>query len=46
MFFLGRVCVPIDASKVDSFDPMIVPTITQLTDEIDKVFNLTLSSRP
>jgi len=33
----GKVCVPIDPSKVDSFNPLTVPTITQLTDEIDKV---------
>ena len=32
----GRVCVPIDVAKVDNFDPMKVPTISQLTDEIDK----------
>lgn len=32
----GRVCVPIDPSKVESFNPMTVPTITQLTDEIDQ----------
>jgi DNA primase small subunit len=29
------VCIPIDPSKVDSFDPMAVPTLKQLTDEID-----------
>ena len=34
-FFLGRVCIPIDPAKVDSFDPIKVPTISQLTDEID-----------
>ena len=35
--FSGRVCVPIDPAKVDQFNPMTVPTITQLTDEIDQV---------
>ena len=34
-FVLGRVCIPIDPAKVDSFDPIKVPTISQLTDEID-----------
>jgi len=32
----GRVCIPIDPAKCDSFDPMTVPTILQLTDEIDR----------
>merc|ERR1712179_438026 len=32
----GRICVPLDPHKIDSFDPGSVPTITQLTDEIDK----------
>ena len=36
VFFPGRVCVPIDPTKVDQFDPMTVPTISQLTDEIDQ----------
>ncbi|XP_050418949.1 DNA primase small subunit [Patella vulgata] len=31
----GRVCVPFDVSKVDSFNPFTVPTISQLLDEID-----------
>merc|ERR1712076_297531 len=31
----GRVCVPIDPSKVEQFDPEKGPTISQLTDEID-----------
>ena len=25
----GRVCVPIDPAKVDKFDPLEVPTISQ-----------------
>lgn len=32
----GRVCIPIDPTKADNFDPMKVPTLSQLTDEIDK----------
>merc|ERR1719278_2537240 len=32
----GRVCIPMDPAKVDSFNPMTVPTILQLTDEIDR----------
>ncbi|KAH1955351.1 hypothetical protein KXV90_008715 [Aspergillus fumigatus] len=31
----GRVCVPIDAKKADGFDPLSVPTVTQLLAEID-----------
>ncbi|XP_028393344.1 DNA primase small subunit-like [Dendronephthya gigantea] len=31
----GRVCVPIDIDKVDSFDPFEVPTISELCQEID-----------
>lgn len=32
----GRVCVPIDIKKVDSFDPFKVPTISSLCKEIDQ----------
>lgn len=31
----GRVCVPIDISKVDDFDPFNVPTVTDLLRELD-----------
>lgn len=31
----GRVCVPIDGRKVDEFDPLSVPTVTELLSEID-----------
>ncbi|KAI9877456.1 MAG: hypothetical protein M1830_003840 [Pleopsidium flavum] len=31
----GRVCVPIDAKKVDRFDPLGVPRVTELLGEID-----------
>lgn len=31
----GRVCVPIDTAKVEEFDPLGVPTVTQLLQEID-----------
>ena len=31
----GRVCVPIDVSKLDRFDPIGVPTVTELLGEID-----------
>lgn len=31
----GRVCVPIDTRKVEDFDPLGVPTVTQLLQEID-----------
>ena len=31
----GRVCIPIDPAKADQFDPLKVPTISQLTEEID-----------
>lgn len=32
----GRVCVPLDPKKIDAFDPETVPTVSQLTEEIDK----------
>jgi DNA primase small subunit len=32
----GRVCVPIDPRKADEFDPLEVPTVTQLLSEIDE----------
>lgn len=32
----GRVCVPIDTSKVDDFDPFEVPTVNQLLQEINQ----------
>jgi DNA primase small subunit len=32
----GRVCVPIEADKVDEFDPFAVPTLPQLMQEIDE----------
>ncbi|KAL8909285.1 MAG: hypothetical protein Q9207_000295 [Kuettlingeria erythrocarpa] len=31
----GRVCVPIDGGRADKFDPLGVPTVTQLLSEID-----------
>lgn len=31
----GRVCVPIDPGEVDSFNPISLPTVTQLLQEID-----------
>ncbi|KAL4796912.1 hypothetical protein BDV19DRAFT_67231 [Aspergillus venezuelensis] len=32
----GRVCVPIDIRNVESFDPLSVPTVSQLLTEIDE----------
>ncbi|EDN95430.1 hypothetical protein SS1G_11308 [Sclerotinia sclerotiorum 1980 UF-70] len=32
----GRVCVPIDTRHVGDFDPLAVPTVTQLLGEIDQ----------
>ncbi|EMC95941.1 hypothetical protein BAUCODRAFT_509989 [Baudoinia panamericana UAMH 10762] len=32
----GRVCVPIDTRHLDSFDPLGVPTVTALLQEIDE----------
>ncbi|KAI9707197.1 MAG: hypothetical protein M1836_000157 [Candelina mexicana] len=32
----GRVCVPIDTRKLEEFDPLIVPTVTDLLGEIDE----------
>ncbi|MCJ1287693.1 hypothetical protein MMC26_007045 [Xylographa opegraphella] len=31
----GRVCVPIDTGRLDRFDPLAVPTVTELLGEID-----------
>ncbi|CAK7264126.1 p48 polypeptide of DNA primase [Sporothrix epigloea] len=31
----GRVCVPIDVQRLDEFDPLNVPTVQQLLQEID-----------
>lgn len=31
----GRVCVPIDIKRLDKFDPLGVPTVTELLGEID-----------
>jgi DNA primase small subunit len=31
----GRVCVPIDLAKLDSFDPEKVPTITELCHQLE-----------
>jgi DNA primase small subunit len=32
----GRVCVPIDLKKLERFDPLGVPTVTELLGEIDE----------
>lgn len=32
----GRVCVPIDTRKLEDFDPLAVPTVTELLGEIDQ----------
>ena len=32
----GRVCVPIDTRKLEKFDPLGVPTVTELLGEIDE----------
>ena len=32
----GRVCVPIDSTKIDEFNPLAVPTVTHLLNEIDE----------
>ncbi|KAA8909783.1 putative DNA primase subunit Pri1 [Sphaerosporella brunnea] len=32
----GRVCVPIDAERPEEFDPLSVPTVTELIREIDE----------
>mmetsp|Transcript_31162 Transcript_31162/g.37708 ORF Transcript_31162/g.37708 Transcript_31162/m.37708 type:complete len:181 (-) Transcript_31162:321-863(-) len=31
----GRVCVPMDPAKCEQFDPMTVPTVAQLLNELD-----------
>ncbi|MCJ1322880.1 hypothetical protein MMC15_008230 [Xylographa vitiligo] len=32
----GRVCVPIDTTRLEKFDPLGVPTVTELLGEIDE----------
>jgi len=32
----GRVCIPMDATKVDSFDPFAVPTLPQIVGELEE----------
>jgi len=31
----GRVCIPMDPAKCESFDPLAVPTVAQLLNELD-----------
>ncbi|XP_048779196.2 DNA primase small subunit-like isoform X2 [Ostrea edulis] len=33
----GRLCVPIDPKKIDDFDPMAVPTISDILEEMNAV---------
>lgn len=35
LILLGRICVPIDSSDPAAFDPLAVPTVTELLGEID-----------
>ncbi|OKL56850.1 hypothetical protein UA08_07988 [Talaromyces atroroseus] len=32
----GRICVPIDGRNIEEFDPLSVPTVTELLNEIDE----------
>lgn len=36
----GRVCVPIDTRQLEAFDPLGVPTVTELLGQIDQWQNL------
>lgn len=36
----GRVCVPIDTKNLEKFDPLGVPTVTELLGEIDEWDNI------
>lgn len=33
----GRICVPLDPSSIDAFDPELVPTVGQLLQELDLI---------
>lgn len=33
----GRVCVPVNPSLVDDFDPATVPTVGDLLNELDRI---------
>ncbi|KAJ7600693.1 hypothetical protein C8J56DRAFT_14989 [Mycena floridula] len=35
----GRVCVPVDAADIESFDPETVPTVGQLLGELDRAMD-------
>jgi len=32
----GRVCIPMDITKIDTFDPFAVPTLPQIVQELDE----------
>lgn len=38
ILFLGRVCIPIDPSNCDDFDPTAVPTLSQVR-SIEPIMN-------
>lgn len=42
----GRVCVPIDTERAEKFDPLSVPTVTDLLGEIDSWDNENKTSEP
>ncbi|TFK25537.1 DNA primase catalytic subunit [Coprinopsis marcescibilis] len=42
----GRVCVPVDPSKIDEFDPEKVPTVSQLLTELDEFIPVDGEEKP
>jgi DNA primase small subunit len=42
----GRVCVPVDPTRVEEFDPARVPTVGQLLKEIDEVMLINSEDSP
>jgi DNA primase small subunit len=42
----GKICVPIDPLKCDEFDPSLVPTVSDIVDDLDAIAKREGSSNP
>ena len=40
----GRICVPIDVSKIDQFDPFTVPLIDELCEQLERCDLISIDS--
>lgn len=43
---IGRVCIPIDPLRCRDFNPMAVPTLTELCQELDATNSAPVSMKP